>query len=125
MPPSRITYEKSHPTVSFRLEKGLRDELNSFLKKNNLSKPGFIKVALQKQKENYEAVRNDAYDKGFEDGEESGESEWYTKGRDDWAIWVYCCRCNKPVYVRPNSDNHKRLIDVAQGYFSHEECPEE
>ena len=52
-PPSRIKYEQNHPTVSFRLDKSLLDKLNSFLEKEKISKPDFIKIALKEQEENY------------------------------------------------------------------------
>jgi len=124
-PPSRIRYEESHPTISFRLEKSLRDELNSFLQKNNLSKPDFIKIFLKKQKENYEAVRTDAYDKGLQDGKKSGREEGYEEGKKDWAIWVNCYNCLAPVYIMPNTKDHETLIKAVRGYFCHKKCSPE
>ena len=49
----------------------------------------------------------------------------YKNGMNDWAIWVYCWKCRKALFVKPNSDHHKKIIEVMTGYLEHSECPDE
>jgi len=53
--PSRIRYEQTHPSMSFRLDKELRDQLNTYLQENGWSLADFIKVHLGKDREEIRA----------------------------------------------------------------------
>lgn len=48
VPPSRIKYEQSHPTVSFRIDRGLHEELKSLKKQAGLSVADVLRVGLDR-----------------------------------------------------------------------------
>jgi flagellar biosynthesis/type III secretory pathway protein FliH len=120
--PSRIKYEKNHPNVSFRIEKNLLLKLNTYLKKQKISKPDFIRIALKEKEENYDIAYNNGYKIGYEEGNKKGEEQGYDKGFKDWAIWIKCWRCLQPVYIKPNSKDHQQILNFAQGSIFHDEC---
>ena len=47
-PPSRIRYENSHPTVSFRIDRELYDELKDLKSKSGLSVADILRVGMEK-----------------------------------------------------------------------------
>ena len=46
------------------------------------------------------------------------------RGMNDWAIWCYCYNCPKVLFIKPNSDDHEKIIDQMKGYLKHSQCPE-
>ena len=127
-PPSRIRYEKNNPVWSVRMPKEWIDELESELKANGQSRKDFLGIALEKQALNAGEIRvnwrKKGYDQGYEQGLKDGDAEGYTKGKYDWAIWVYCCNCLKQLFIKRDSQDHKVLIEVMQGHLKHSKCPE-
>jgi predicted CopG family antitoxin len=74
--PSRIKYEQSHPTVSFRVSKELYDRLQSVKKAEGKSIAevlkvgvGLLEVKVRKEKE----IRDQAYEEGWEKGASEAE----------------------------------------------------
>ena len=126
-PPSRERYEKNNPVWSVRMPQEWIDELETELEANGQSRKDFLGVALKKQTLNAEYIRvtwrkkgeNQGYKKGHEDGHKKG----CTKGKNDWAIWVYCYNCLKPLYIKLNSQDHKELIEIMKGHLKHSQCP--
>ena len=47
--PARVRYEQSHPTMSFRLERGLCNQLKAFLDQRGISCSDFVKEAMGAQ----------------------------------------------------------------------------
>jgi len=117
-PPSRVRYEKSHPTVSCRLNKETYDLLKQRLKElGGASVADFVKDALGRlqlkmpELEDTERVREEA------------KREGYNQATKEWQIWYYCFMCEKKVTVKPNSVDHNRIIDLARKKcWSHESC---
>lgn len=106
-PPSRMRYKQNHPTVSFRITRELYDELKAFLINSNQSFGDFVRVALEKQEADY--------DQSFTDG--------YSTGENDWKIWYFCSICRKKIYIQPNSDSHKSLIEYMGAHgWGHADC---
>jgi len=124
-PPGCIRYEKTHPVVSFRVIEEWYNEFKAFLKEQNNSIGDFFRIALGKQKANYQKAHDKGFDEGFNIGYNEGKTEGYNSGMNDWAIWCYCWKCNKPKFIKPNSRDHKVVIEQAQGYIEHDKCPEE
>lgn len=128
-PPSRKRYEKNYPVWSVRMPKEWINEVKVILESTEQSRRDFLGVALKKQKFNHEKAKEkwdtEGYDKGYKEGHENGYNEGHNKGMNDWAIWVYCCNCWKPFFVKPNSDDHKEIIDQMKGYLKHPQCPQE
>ena len=127
-PPSRERYEKNNPVWSVRMPKEWIDELESELEANGQSRRDFLGVALKKQTLNAEEIRvtwrKKGYNQGYEIGHEDGDKKGYAKCMNDWAIWVYCYNCLKPLYIKPDSQDHKELIEIMKGYLKHSQCPE-
>ena len=127
-PPSRVRYEKNNPVWSVRMPKEWIDELEIELKANGQSRKEFLGIALNKQRLNAEKIRvtwrKKGYNQGNKDGYKNGYNEGYEKGMNDWAIWCYCYNCNKAIFIKPNSDDHEKIIDQMKGYLNHSQCPE-
>ena len=65
-------------------------------------------------------------EKNYSNAYEKGNTEGYTKGMNDWAIWVYCLKCGEAVYIAPNSDAHMAIIEfLKERGWDHPEYPEE
>jgi len=113
--PSRIRYEEQHPTVSFRLPKGLYDKLKSHISDRGISFADFIKEALGEQEAKLPGIdigkiRREAYDEG------------YDKAFDDWAIDFPCAVCRERLPITPNSDCHKAVKQFLKKNWGHPEC---
>jgi len=126
-PPSRERYEKNNPVWSVRMPKEWIDELEAILEANGQSRRDFLGAALKKQTLNAEEIRvtwhKKGYSQGYEIGKGDGDKKGYARGMNDWAIWVYCYNCMKPVFIKPNSEDHKITIEQMKGYLKHSQCP--
>jgi len=126
-PPSRKTYEENNPVWSVRMPKEWIDELEAELKANGQIRRDFLDVALKKQTLNAEKIRviwrKKGYNQGYERGNQDGYNKGYNIGMNDWAIWVYCYNCLQPVFIKPNSEDHNKIIDQMKGYIKHSQYP--
>jgi len=116
-PPARIRYEKSHPTVSCRLDKDTHDLLNQRLEDlGGVSFAGFVKDSLgllQLKMPDIEEIKETAWGEGY------GQAE---KG---YRIWYYCAVCGKRIDIAPNSDSHKAIIGYMKEHgWGHASCHE-
>ena len=127
-PPSRETYEKNNPVWSVRMPKEWIEELETELESNGQSRRDFLGIALEKQELNAEEIRVKWHKIGEDQGKKlcfkDGKKIGYDIGMNEWAIWGYCSKCNKPVFFKQNSQNHNFMIEVTQGYLEHSQCPE-
>ena len=127
-PPSRERYEKNNPVWSVRMPKEWINDLEALLEANGQSRRDFLGVALKKQRLNAEEIRLNSYKKGYsegyERGNEDGDKKGYAKGMNEWAIWVYCYNCMKPLYIKPNTNDHEITKEQMKGYLEHSQCPE-
>jgi len=64
------------------------------------------------------------YSQGYERGNEDGDKKGYDRGMNDWAICVYCYNCLKPLYIKPNSNDHEITKEQMKGYLKHPQCLE-
>jgi hypothetical protein len=101
--PSRVRYEQSHPTVSFRVYKELYDRLEAVKKAEGKSTTdvlgvgvGLLEVKVRKEKE----IRDQAYEEGWENG--AAEAE------ELYAVHYSCSVCGKEIVV--TTDDEKRAI---------------
>jgi len=77
-PPARLRYEHSHPTVSFRLERGLWNELRAYLSQRRISCSEFIREAMGAQKaliKDTEEARLDGYKRGYQKAKAEGQRD--------------------------------------------------
>lgn len=73
--PSRVKYEQSHPTVSFRLPKELYDQLMEQLASRDITAADFIKEALGAKRiktPNIAEIKDAEYKQGYYEGYEDG-----------------------------------------------------
>ena len=118
-PPSRIRYEKNNPVISFRIKKELYNEFKAFLKDQELSIGDFFRIALKKQKATYKRADTGGYNRGYNDGKNNGAKTAISI----WRIWYYCKICGEMIYITPNSDPHKALINyMKEKGWGHAKC---
>ena len=101
--PSRMKYEQSHPTVSFRVSKELYDRLQAVKEAEGESITdvlkvgvGLLEVKVRKEKE----IRDQAYEEGWEKGAVATE--------ELYAVAYSCSVCGKKIVV--TTDDEKRAI---------------
>jgi len=90
-PPAKIRYDQSHPTVSFRVTRELKDRLESCTTAKGMSFADFIKEALgvRERERSYEDSFRDGYRKGHHQGK-----------RDEAAkCHIRCTRCGRRFAV--------------------------
>lgn len=107
-PPSYYRYQKENPSISIRLTKDLREALDKV--RGELSYADVVRRILRKDfKEFYERAFNEGYGKAFK----------------DYAIWYYCAICGEPIYVMPNSNSHKAIMEYMREHgWGHSTCHE-
>jgi hypothetical protein len=90
-PLAKVKYDQSHPTVSFRLTKELKDRLESCTTLKGMSFVDFIKEALGAKE------REGSYEDGFRDGYHKG----YYEGQQDEAVKCHltCQVCRRRFAV--------------------------
>ena len=59
---------------------------------------------------------------GLEKDFSKAYNDSYSRGMNDWAIWVYCWSCHQAFYIKPNSDQHKELLRVTDDHMAHPQC---
>lgn len=65
LPPSRVRFEKSHPTITIRLKEADRDKLLEMSKRTGKSAAKLVQEALDPMKRDIEAAYNRGYDHGW------------------------------------------------------------
>ena len=117
-PPSRIRYEKSHPTVSCRLDEETYDLLKQRLEElGGVSVADFVKDALG----HLQLKMPDLED--IEDMKEEERDSGYAEARELFQIWCYCSVCGKKIDVEPNSNAHKAMIGYMKEHgWAHASC---
>ena len=110
-PPARIRYEQSHPTISFRVSKGVNVLLKQRLEDLGVSAADFIKESLGLLHTDIGEVKQAAWDEG------------YSKAAEDYEIWYVCNICGERVSMSPNSESHKAMIGYMKDHgWGHEGC---
>ena len=58
---------------------------------------------------------DDKYFEGYDDG--------YTQSKNDHAIYYYCKVCQKPIYIVPNGEDHKAVVQYMHDHgWGHKSC---
>ena len=107
--PSQIRYLKENPTITFRMKKEEKERIKQMANKSGKSVSQLVRTALLDLEEKFSESYNNAYNKGV----------------NDWAIWCFCWTCKKPIYIKPKSDDHNKIIKKMDGYLEHLQCPQE
>ena len=106
-PPSRIRYERNHPVIAIRVDKETAKRLRDLAMESNKSLATLIKENLDFQEGEY----SDAWAKGYDEGEKENQ------------IWYYCNVCNERIYITPNDNGHKAIIEYMREHgWGHSTC---
>jgi len=139
-PPSRQRYEQRNPVFSVRMPREWHDAVKLYLQKTNRSRYEFMAIALNQITEDYKKAFDQGYDKGTKDGYtngvqdgtangiknglEEGKKKGYEQGKKDWALWVICYKCDKPINIPPGTEQHEYIRAVMAGKVYHSpSCP--
>jgi flagellar biosynthesis/type III secretory pathway protein FliH len=143
-PPSRRRYEEQNPTVSFRISKDKKEELDSLVKELGITKKEWLEGVIGDDREQF----NKAFDDGFSAGKKGGYDTGYDEGREDgredakdeFVITVPCSFCDEPVPVDTEERQEKVSATIAKLHtdwtnmpspmdlgpdIHHETCPDE
>ncbi len=148
-PPSRKRYEESNPNWTVRMALPWHKDYEIHVEKFGLCRREFMGISLEKIKLNYEQVRAQAYNEGFQVGHKQGHQEGYAEGenigyskgredgfaegkhvginqgKNDYQIWYYCSICGGPLYVKSGSMEHRAIMEYLYSYgWSHPQCAE-
>lgn len=106
-PPSRIRYNRTHPTVSIRVSADLYDKLKDLREKSGKSLGDILREALRKQAPTVQ--------KAFENG--------YSKAREEFGVTYACSACGRLMQVR-SLDEKRAIADYMRNYgWRHVSCP--
>jgi len=115
--PSRIRYEQSHPTFSFRTYKELDERVQAVKKTEGISNTniveagvGLFEVKNRKEKE----VRDQAYDEGYEKGYEEAEKLY--------KVTYPCKICRKMIAVTDKNVKEAIRRYMLQHGWVHTSC---
>lgn len=117
--PSRTRYEKSHPTVSFRISKELDDALQAVKKTEGLSNAdvmkkgvGLIKVKVRAEKE----IRDKAFEEGLENG--------FERAAEVYEVKYSCSICGREITVSTEKEKTAIRQFMQEKGWAHGECLE-
>lgn len=115
--PSRIKYEQSHPTVSFRASEELCERLLVVKKAEGMSNTdvlkvgvGLLEVKVSKEKE----ARSRGYEEGFEEGYEEAESLY--------RVTYLCKVCRKTLEVTSAKEKEAVKTYMLEHGWGHADC---
>ena len=106
--PSKIRYDQSHPTVSFRVKREDYDKMKKLLNQKGQSIADFFKEALGIQEESYQK----AYDKGYEDA------------KKEYAVRYRCNVCNEWMEITSDKGKECARETMESHKWGHTECHE-
>ena len=113
--PSQVRYDKTHPTVSFRVSQEELGEIREMAKQEGKTIGDLVREALNKDVKNKKSR--------YRAGHTTGYNAGYRKAKRDHQIWYFCCVCGERVDITPNGDSHKAIIEMMkEKRWGHESC---
>ena len=116
-PPSRVRYERSHPTVSCRVPRELYDRLEKARKTERRSFADFLKIGLgvvEAQARKEEGIREQAYGEGYEGG--------YTKAQYTYVVTYRCNVCGQSITESTTAEKEAIREYMNEHGWGHGEC---
>jgi hypothetical protein len=104
--PSRIKYEKSHPTISVRVSRELYDGLKNLMKITGKSMGDVLREALDKQMPSAKKAYQSGYD----------------AGKDLFAVSYHCYLCGEQMTVWSKEQKEAAAQYMKSHGWSHTEC---
>jgi hypothetical protein len=109
--PSQIRYNYEHPTMTIRMTRYEKQEIESLALKSGKKPSQLVRDTLLKAVKDYQ----NAYDQGYNNG--------HKRSVTDWRIWYFCNKCKKILYIQPNTEPHKAVIQyMADHGWAHQTC---
>ena len=102
--PSQVRYDKTHPTVSFRVSQEELGEIREMAKQEGKTIGDLVREALNKDVKN----KKSRYRAGYTTGHNAG----YRKAKKEYEIWYYCSICGERMSMQPNDNDHKAMIEM-------------
>ncbi len=118
-PPSRIRYEKSHPTVSCRLSADVYKRLEKIKSKEKKSFADILKVGmgiLEVETQQESAIREKAFLQGYEEG--------YAEAKIEFRVDYRCNICGKVLTVSSEEERAAVAGYMREHGWGHAECHE-
>ncbi len=116
-PPSRRRYEEENPTVSFRISKNSKEELDQLVQDLDLTKKGWFEGVIAEESGRFSAVFEQGFTKGEKKGYDDGYDDGYEEGRQDayqeYVSVVPCADCGEPVPVN-TEERRSRLYETIE-----------
>jgi hypothetical protein len=117
--PSRVKYEKTHPTVSCRVPRDVYDKLKAFIDSEGKSFADVLKTGLgimKAQVKEEEDIRIKGYDEGYRKGYEDAERLY--------KITYPCSVCGRTITL--TSANEKEAVKkyMQEHSWGHNSCHE-
>jgi flagellar biosynthesis/type III secretory pathway protein FliH len=111
-PPSRRRYEAENPTVSFRISKEAKRELELLVEDPDQSKKDWFEALIADERGRYSVIFEQGHTKGKKRGYEDGYDEGYEEGRKDayqeYVPVVPCEDCGEPVAI--NTEEQRETL---------------
>jgi len=115
--PSRIKYERDHPTVSLRVTKELKDRLQAVKEAEGSSITDVLKVGaglLEVKGRKETEVRAQAYDEGYDEG--------YRDAEGLYKVTYPCKICRKTIEVMRVKEKEDIKRYMREHGWAHAEC---
>ena len=110
IPPSRLRYEKAHPTISVRVSRDLHDRLKELKAESGKSAGDVLREALDVQ----EPSVQDAYGRGYGEGWVQAESKY----RVDYR----CSQCGGTLTIDSREEKRAAAEFMRENGWAHGEC---
>jgi hypothetical protein len=132
LPPSRVRYAATHPTIGIHVTLEERELLRSLSANSGLSVTQLAKQALGILEADVEAVRKKSLLEGIRKGKALGHQEGYAEGRRDgfaeakaqYGIPYPCARCGGPLLLAAGSASAREAVRMLRAAgWRHKECP--
>ena len=109
--PSQKKYEAENPTITIRLKKREKEQIKEMSEISETSVSDLVRMSLLDQVQDFSKAIAEAENRGYE------------KGKEDWGLWHYCDVCDEGIYIQPNTDAHKAIIEYMKAYgWGHPGC---
>ena len=105
-PPAKIKYDKSHPTVSVRVDQELKEKLDEIKEVSGKSVGDILREAVEVQA----ASAKSAYAKG------------YTKAKKDWGVTYKCSVCGGTIWLQTPQARKAVAQYMREHGWAHSEC---
>lgn len=107
-PPSRVRYEKEHPTLSARIPRALYDRIVALCRQQEKSFAVFLREALERRAD----VEEDEFIRAYVAAAEEGAARF--------GVTYRCCGCRKPITV--STEAEKTVARTALRFWGHSDC---